>query len=67
MESDDFMLLMHLAKRGGLGKRAETSTSKIAKELGMSQQTASRKVRALAASQLIESSASRNGLAVSFT
>ena len=67
MESDDFMLLMHLAKRGGLGKRAETSTSRIAKELGMSQQTASRKVRALAASQLIESSASPNGIAVSFT
>lgn len=67
MENDDFMLLLHLARKGGIASQIETSTSRIASELSISQQTASRKIRKLAASQLISSTASSNGITVSFT
>jgi len=67
MESEDFVLLLHLARKGGISGQFETSTSKVARELSTSQQTISRKVRQLAAQQLIESRASPNGIEVSFT
>jgi len=67
MESEDLILLMHLAKRGGIYGSVATSTSKIAKELSMSQQTASRKVRALSATQLITSMSSPSGITIAFT
>src|SRR3989344_1405925 len=61
------MLLLQLARKGGMSGRFETSTSKVAKELLTSQQTISRKVRQLATLQYIESRASPNGIEVSFT
>jgi riboflavin kinase len=67
MESEDFVLLLHLARKGGISGKFETSTSRVAKELNTSQQTISRKVRRLAGQQLIESRASPNGIEVSFT
>ena len=67
MDNEDFLLLLHLARKGSISGRFETSTSKVARELNTSQQTISRKVRQLAGQQLIESRASPNGIEVSFT
>jgi len=63
----DRQLLLFLASKSGLYGRAKTSTAKIASGLGMSQQTASRKLRALEKAGLINLNASPKGCTVSLT
>jgi len=60
----DSELLLFLASKAGLNGTALTSTSKIARQFGMSQQSASRKLRELQKSSLIELSTSPLGCSV---
>ncbi len=53
MQKHDEQLLLFIAGKAGLFGRAKTSTAKIAKRFGVSQQTASRKLRALKLAGLI--------------
>lgn len=58
----NFFLLLHIAKNNGLGGEFVSSTSKIAKEFGISQQSASRKLRSLAKLELISLQSSTSGV-----
>jgi riboflavin kinase len=60
-------LLLFLASKAGLSGKAKTSTSRIASAMGISQQTASRKLRSLKKQGLINLNASPNGCTVSLT
>ena len=58
-------LLLCISKKGGLFGSLETSTLKISKELGISQQTISRKLREMEAKGLIKRAVSPKGLILS--
>ena len=58
-------LLHYTAKNGGLFGNLKSSTIKIAKELGVSQQTISRKLREMHSLGLIKRDASPEGLTIS--
>lgn len=58
-------LLLHIAKKGGLFGSLKSSTLKISKELSISQQSISRKLREMENKGLIQRLASPNGLTVS--
>lgn len=58
-------LLMHIAKDKGLFSTLKSSTSKIADELNVSQQTISRKLRDMESLGLIKRGVTPNGLSVS--
>lgn len=58
-------LLIHIAKKEGLFGSLKSSTLKISKELNISQQTISRKLREMENKGLIMRSTSPNGLTVS--
>jgi len=58
-------LLLYIAKKEGLFGSLSTSTLKISKELNISQQTISRKLREMEKTDLIKRSASPNGLTIS--
>ncbi len=57
-------MLMHIAKKAGVFKTLETSTIQIAKELNISQQTVSRKLRDMESLGLIKRTATQKGLSV---
>ncbi len=67
MQKQDQQLLLFLASKSGLHGKARTSTSKIASNLGISQQTVSRKLRSLKNQGLINLVASPSGCTVSLT
>ncbi len=67
MDYDNFELLIYLAKKTKLFFSVETSTTKIALDLGISQQTASRKIRALERSGRIQREVSYNGHKIRLT
>jgi len=58
-------LLLHIAKKEGLFGNLKSSTLKISRELNISQQTISRKLREMETKALIKRSASPNGLTIS--
>ncbi len=58
-------LLLYIAKKEGLFRSLRSSTLRISKELGISQQTISRKLKEMENKGLITRSASPNGLIVS--
>lgn len=58
-------LLLYIAKKEGLFSSLHSSTLAIAKELGMSQQTASRKLREMENKGIVKRLVSPNGLTVS--
>ena len=58
-------LLLYIAKKGGLFGSLKSSTLKISKELGISQQTISRKLREMENKGWVKRVASPNGLVVS--
>ncbi len=55
-------LLVHIAKKGGFFGKFETSTIKLAKKFGLSQQSISRKLREMEQSGLIRRLASTSGV-----
>ncbi|MDO8480545.1 MAG: DUF120 domain-containing protein [Nanoarchaeota archaeon] len=57
-------LLLHLAKKGALSGQVEFSTTRLAKETGLSQQSVSRKLIALEENKLIERQATPQGVRV---
>ncbi|MEM0320002.1 MAG: DUF120 domain-containing protein, partial [Candidatus Nezhaarchaeales archaeon] len=59
--------LLHLARLGALRKGVHVSTSELAKELGLSQQTASRRLLELEAKGYIKRSVGRRGQIVVMT
>ncbi len=59
--------MLFLAEKSGLHGSLKTSTAKLSKILGMSQQTVSRKLRALRDSELISLKAEPSGCTVSLT
>jgi len=63
----DNQLLLFLALQAGLHGKASTSTAKIARHFGLSQQTASRKLRKLAGQGLINLNATPSGCVFSLT
>lgn len=67
MAFDDLFLLLFVSKRGALFGKIVSSTSMMATELGISQQSVSRKLRKLAQKGLIELSSSTYGVSVSVT
>jgi len=58
-------LLLYISKKGGLFGSLETSTLKLSKELNISQQTISRKLREMETKQLIKRAVSPKGLILS--
>lgn len=64
---ENFQLLLFLAEKGGLFTAIKISTAKIAQHFGISQQSASRKLRLLAAGNLISLSATPVGSKVQLT
>jgi len=67
MKESDFFILLHIAKATGLYGELETSTSRLALELGISQQSVSRKLRELESTGFIERTISPRGVAVALT
>ena len=67
MQKHDEQLLLFIAGQAGLFGRAKTSTAKIAKRFDMSQQTASRKLRALKLAGLITLAATPLGCEIGLT
>lgn len=65
MEHDYLKLLMHIAKKRGLFDNLKSSTSEIASDLKVSQQTISRKLREMEAKGLIKRQVLADGLIVS--
>ena len=61
---DYFEILMHIAKKGGLFGRLESSTAVIAKDLKISQQSVSRKLRDMEAKQLIKRNVRPDGISI---
>ncbi len=59
-----FELLMYIAKRGGLFGDLKSSTTKISKEIGISQQTVSRKLREMEKEGFIKRKVSPRGISV---
>ncbi len=64
MGEEYFDLLVYIAKEKGLFNTLKSSTSKIADELNVSQQTISRKLREMESLQLIKREVSPNGLSI---
>jgi riboflavin kinase len=58
---------LYLAEQGALYKQVELSTTKVAKELGLSQQTISRKLIDLEDERLIERASSNKGMKIKLT
>ncbi|MBN1941225.1 MAG: CTP-dependent riboflavin kinase [Candidatus Diapherotrites archaeon] len=67
MAKPDFFLLLYLGKRAGLFNSFKTSTREISEELGVSQQTVSRKLRDLKSADWIALLSSPSGCEVSLT
>ncbi len=67
MQEENFQILLFLAEKGGLHSAIRISTAKIAQHFGISQQSASRKLRLLAADNLISLSATPAGSRVQLT
>ena len=67
MKNDAQFLLFLAVQSSGLHTVLKTSTAKISKELGVSQQTVSRKLRELSESGLISLNASPSGCRISLT
>ena len=65
MGEEYFDLLVYIAKEKGLFNTLKSSTSKIADELKVSQQTISRKLREMENLQLIKRSVNPNGMSMS--
>jgi len=65
--STDIDLLKHLAAKGAIASKISTTTSDISKSLAISQQSASRRIRALASEELISSYSSPRGIELSIT
>ncbi|MFA6888418.1 MAG: DUF120 domain-containing protein [Candidatus Woesearchaeota archaeon] len=64
---DDIEFLLCLAKKTQMHGKIETSTIEIAKECDVSQQTISRKLQEFAIINLIEKTATPNGVTISLT
>ncbi len=64
MIDKDLSLLVHLVKKNGVHGKLETSTGALAEELGLSQQTISRKLQEFAEQQLITREISPTGVTV---
>lgn len=58
-------LLLHIAKKEGLFGSLNSSTLRISKELSISQQTISRKLKEMESKELIKRTASQNGMVIS--
>jgi len=67
IDPDLWFTLLHLARRGGLRKGILISTPELAKDLGTSQQTASRRVLELEAKGYIKRSVTRKGQIIVIT
>ncbi|MHC1627796.1 MAG: DUF120 domain-containing protein [Candidatus Nezhaarchaeales archaeon] len=67
IDPDLWFTLLHLARRGGLRKGVFISTPELAKDLGTSQQTASRRILELEAKGYIKRSVTRKGQIVVIT
>jgi len=67
IDPDLWFTLLHLARRGGLRKGIFISTPELAKDLGTSQQTASRRVLELEAKGYIKRSVTRKGQIIVIT
>lgn len=67
MIDKDFYLLFHLVKKNGLHDKLETSTVLLAEELGLSQQTVSRKLQELTEQGLIFREIISTGIIVKLT
>ena len=65
MGEEYFDLLVYIAKEKGLFNTLKSSTSKIANDLKVSQQTISRKLREMENLQLIKRSVNPNGMSMS--
>lgn len=63
----DIDLLKHLAAKGAIASKISTTTSDISKALNISQQSASRRVRALASSGVIFSNPTPKGIELTIT
>jgi len=64
---DNELLLYYIVKNSGLFGKLKTSTTKISNELGVSQQTISRKLRELQKNRIITRNVSPNGVVVALT
>lgn len=67
IDPDLWFTLLHLARLGALRKGVHISTFELAKELGLSQQTASRRILELEAKGYIKRSVSRRGQTIVMT
>jgi len=67
IDPDLWFTLLHLARRGGLRKGVFISTPELAKDLGVSQQTASRRILDLEAKGYIKRSVTRKGQVIVIT
>ncbi len=67
IDPDLWFTLLHLARRGGLRKGIFISTPELAKDLGTSQQTASRRMLELEAKGYIKRSVTRKGQIIVIT
>lgn len=67
MKGDNISLAVLLAEKGAIDAKISTSTSSLASETGLSQQSISRKLRELHSEGIIHRQASPKGIIVSFT
>jgi len=67
MKGDNILLAVLLAEKGCIVGKISTSTSALASETGLSQQSVSRKLRELQSGGIIHREASPKGITVSFT
>ena len=64
---DNFFVLLALARKGALSKKINSSTTQLSKELFVSQQSISRKLRELKEENLVEFSSSPSGITISIS
>ena len=67
MKDNDFSMLLFIAKKAGLNAKLNSSTSEMAKQLGISQQSVSRKLLELEKNGMIERQAGVSGITVSLS
>ncbi len=67
MKKRNLHLLFHLSKHTELNKSLNTSTSKLAKQLDISQQSVSRKLRELQNSNIIQRTVTNDGITIKLT
>lgn len=66
-KTHDLEMLKHIAVLAGISGHASTSTSKVAKALGISQQSASRRIRVLSAAGYLLAATTPRGIDVELT